>query len=302
MKNTIKFENLNWVNILEPTEEDLRYLKEEFKLHPLTLKSIMMPGHYPDIEIFKNYIFIILHYLSSKNGEVQIKEFDIVAGQNFLITICHQPIKPINLLFEECQKSEAVKKEFLGRGIDHLLFMIMSSILKKKLLQIDEIENKIESIEKKMFIGKEKEMVKEISFVKREIIDFWRTIEPQRIIFQSLENSGEFFWGEEFKHNLSVLFRMHKKIDNTLKTLKESIESLEETNQINVSIKINEIMRVLALFSAIFLPLSLLANLWSVNVNFLPFGGHPYAFWIIIGIMIVTLSTTILYFKAKKWL
>lgn len=61
MRNIIEYNNLIWVDIIEPTEEDVEYLKNNFRLHPLVLGALLPPFHHPDIDIFKNYLFIILH-------------------------------------------------------------------------------------------------------------------------------------------------------------------------------------------------------------------------------------------------
>ena len=303
MRETIEYKNLTWVDIINPAEKDIKYLKNKFKLHPLTLKTIIPAFHHPDLDIFKNYIFLILHHPhTQENGEIQIQELDIIAGKNYLITSHYQKISPLSYIFNGCLKSELKKKENMERGTGFLLFIILNTFLKEKLAKIDRIEDEIDLVEKEIFLGKEKRMVREISYLKRKIIDFWRVIEPQRVIFESLKNIGSKFFGQEFGHYFSNLFRIHRRIENVLRTSKETIESLEETNHILVTLKMNEIIRILTLFSVILLPLTLLASIWGMNTNFLPFTKTPFDFWFIIGLMVITFSGMMIYFRIKKWL
>jgi len=303
MRNVIEYKNLIWIDIIEPNEEDIEYIKNKFRLHPLTFKTIIPSIHYPDIDVFRNYIFIILHHPHLKeNGEIQIQEFDIILGKNYLITNHYEKITPLNDIFDECSKSDIKKKEYMEKSIGFLFFIILNRFLKENLSKIDRIEYEIDLVEKEIFLEKEKKMVKEISHLKMKIIDFWRIIEPQRVVFNSLINIGVNFFGQEFRHYFSTLFRIHRKIENTLRTSKEAIESLEETNHILVTLKMNEIIRILTIVSVILLPLTLLASIWGMNTNFLPFNESVFDFWLIVGLMLIISSGMFLYFRMKKWL
>lgn len=303
MRNIIEYKNLTWVDIIKPSEADIKYLKNEFRLHGLTLKTIIPSIHHPDLDVFRNYISVILHYPRNEEGQnVQIYELDIIVGKNYLITNHYSQIRPLNFILEECASSQARKEEYMGNGAETLLFFILSRFLNRILEKVDKIGEEVDSVEKEIFVEKEKEMVKKISYLKRRIISFWRAIDPQGEVFNSLETDGPKFFGLESKHYFSTLFRMYKRIDSSLKTYKEAIESLEETNHIMVNLKMNEIIKILTLFSAFLLPLTLLASIWGMNTNLLPFKGHPFDFWLIVGLMVIVLSGMILYFKKRKWL
>ena len=135
-----------------------------------------------------------------------------------------------------------------------------------------------------------------------EIIDFWKIIEPQRAIFEYLKTFGIKFFGQEFQHHFASLLRAYRKTETALKNSKEAIESLEETNHILLNLKMNEIIKILTIFSVILLPLTLLASIWGMNTNFLPFNKTIVDFWVIMVLMVITSAVMIIYFKFKKWL
>jgi len=303
MRTTIRYKNLIWVDITDPTKEDIKYLKNKFKLHPLTLKTIIPSIHHPDLDVFENYISITLHHPhNQENGDIQIQEIDIITGKNFLITNHYQKIFPLDQIINECLKSKVRKKEYMEKGAAVLLFYILNNFLKITLEKLDQIEDELDSVEKYMFSQKEREMVKKISYLKRKVTSFWRITDPQGTVFYSLKFVGANFFGQEFKHYLSDLFRMHRRIDNALKTYKETIESLEETNHILVNLKMNEIIKILTIFSVVILPLNFLASIWGMNTNFLPFKETVFDFWLITGLMAITLLVMLVYFRIRKWL
>jgi len=302
MRNIIEYQDLIWVDIINPTTEDVEYLRNNFRLHSLTLKTIIPTVHHSDIEVFKNYLFIILHYFypREKENNMEIQELDIIAGKNYLITSHYKVIQPLNSIFEECLKSEKMKEDYFKRGIGYLLFVILKQFLKGKLTKIDEIEKEIDLVENEIFLGKEREVVEKISRLKQIILSLWRVIEPQRIIFDSLKTVGPKLFGQDVKPHYFVLFRIHRETEDTLRNSKETVESLERTNQILVTLKLDEIIKTLTIFSAIILPLTLVASIWGMNTK-LPFAQSPFGFWLIVIIMLITLSSTIIYFKFRKW-
>jgi magnesium transporter len=301
MRNTIEYQDLIWVDINEPTLEDVEYLRNNFRLHPLTLKTIIPAIHHPDLEIFRNYIFIILHHPDSGEKEnMEIQELDIIAGKNYLITSHYKVISPLNSIFEECLKSEKLKEDYLKRGVGYLLFVILKKFLREKLTKIDEVEREIDLVQNEIFLGKEKETVRKISLLKTKTLAHWRVVEPQRIIFDSLKSVAPKLLGQDFKHHYFVLLRINHEIEDALRNSKETIESLERTNHILVTLRLDEVIKILTIFSAIILPLNLLASIWGMNTG-LPLANTAFGFWLIILIMLATLSATIIYFKFRKW-
>lgn len=302
MRNIIEYKNLIWADIIEPDEEDINYLKN-FRLHPLTLKTIIPSVYHPDIDFFKDYLFLTIHYpLTEENGDIRTEELDIILGKNFFITNHYQKILPLNFIFEQCFRQEEKREEYLAKGPAFLLFSVLNSVLKDKLVKADQVAREIDSLEKELFSGREQEIIRKISRLKRKIVDFWRIIEPQRAIFESLKNAETKPLGKEFRPYFSNLLRLHRRIESVLRTSKETVESLEETNHILATIKLNEIIKILTLFSVVLLPLTLVASIWGMNTNFLPFSQSPFDFWLIMGLMALVLGGMLAYFKIKKWL
>lgn len=300
MRKIIEYNNLIWVDIIDPTEEDVEYLRNNFRLHPHVLGTLLPPVHHPDIEIFKNYLFIILHRLVLNKGDMEVQELDIIAGKDFLITSHYKIIQALNSIFEECLKSEKSKMDYFKRGIGYLLFTILKKPLREKLTEIDEIENEIDLLEKEIFSGKERETIKKVSRLKTKTLDFWRIIGPQRIIFESLKTTAPKLFGLDFQPYYFSLFRIYREIEDTIKNSKETIESLEETSHILVTFSLNEIMKILTIFSALLLPPTLLASIWGMNTD-LPLAQIPFGFWLIGLIMVIVFSAIAIYFKIKKW-
>ena len=303
MRQIIKGPKVTWIDIQDPTKEDVEYLKERFKFHPLILGELIPPGHRPKVESHQDYLFMILYYpvYSKEKRETRPRELDIIITKNTIITSHYRSILPLKALFDSCNLYKESKKKYMSEGTGQLLFYLLSNFWKTCLTKLVQIDKRINEIEKEIFKGKEKEMVLEISLVKTDIINFWRIIEHQEQILKSLVHEGEIFFGTAISPYLLDILGTYGKSSNTLKTYKEAILALEDTNQSLLSTKMNEVIRILTVFSVIVLPLTLIASMWGMNIS-LPFEKSPIGFWIIVGMMLIATVFMFIYFKKKRWL
>jgi len=245
MKKAIKGPKVTWVDIQNPNPHDIEYLKEKFDFHPLVLGELMPPGHRPKVEHHDDYLFMVLYYplYSQDKKETRSRELDIIVTKNAVITSHYRFIQPLKSLFDSCNMYEESAKQYMGESSGHLLYYILSFFWKNCLAELEEIDNQLMDIERGMFSGKEKEMVSEISLVKTDIINFWRIIEPQSEILNSLMAEGTKFFGENLVPYLSDILGTYGIAWNEIKTYKETILALEDTNQSLLSTKTNETIK-----------------------------------------------------------
>jgi len=303
MRNIIKGPKVTWVDIQDPSQEDIKYLKEKLNLHPLILAEIIPPGHRAKAEHHKDYLFLVLYYpiYNKEKRETKPRELDIIITKDTIITSHYRSILPLKSLFDKCNLYKQARNSYMSEGSGYLLFYILSAFWKTCLIKLVQIDKRINEIEKEIFRGKEKEMVSEISLVKTDIINFWRIIEHQEEILKSLSLEGEKFFGPQITPYFSDILGTYGRALNTLKIYKEAISALENTNQSLLSTKTNEIIRTLTVFSVIILPLTLLASVWGMNV-YLPFAENRFGFLFIAGMMFFIMVFMLVYFKKKRWL
>ncbi len=165
------------------------------------------------------------------------------------------------------------------------------------------IGNKLDVLEEEIFEGRSEEVVRDISNVKQEIINFRKVIRPQRQVLRDLEKVKERYLSPDM--DLEIYFDdvvdAHERIWDMLENDKEVIEALEDTNESVLSHRVNDILRVLTSISVIVLPLTLLASIWGMNVG-VPGERNMTAFWVIVGAMIVLLLGMVTYFRRRGWL
>lgn len=304
MLRSIQYNNLIWIDIVNPKPKDVEFLKERFGLQGRVFDELVPLAHRTKIERYEEYLFMILYdpALDKRKKEIFSRELDIIVAKDRLITSHYAPIEPVNAIFDHVTASEEKKLEYMSQGAGYLLFRLIKAMFDDDLEELDYIDRQIDSIERKMFQGEEKKMVFEISVARRDIIDFRRILAPQATIMEALKNDGPRILGEDVQHYFQYLRDQFEIVWDAIEDHKETIQGLAETNQALLTTKINEIIKILTIFSVIFLPITLTANLWGMNFDFLPLIHSLFGFWTVIGIMTTILIGLMVYFKKKKWL
>jgi magnesium transporter len=299
----IQHKNTTWIDFEDINTKDLEYLHEHFNIHPVALEELLVPSYQPKVVQYDNCLFFSVHVplFDTKERTTYPGELDIILTSEHLITSHRHSIYQISHLFRQIEGSESKKREYLAATPAHLLHHILDVLFKSCFPKLNHITDKLEFIEKEVFLGHEKDMVYEISVLKRDILNFRRTLKPQRSILESLIQKEHPFIPRETKVYLQELVGTNIRLWNILESQKETIEALEGTNNSLLSSKLNVTMKVLTLFSAVALPASVYANAIAMSAS-IPFGIHPYAFWIHTGIMVTMCFVTLVIFRIRHWI
>ena len=300
---TTSYKNISWIDFEKPDKESTYYLQENFNIHPLAIEEFVTPTIRPKATEYQNCIFLTIHIplFDATERTTYPGELDIVITKEHLITGHKQEIYQLTKFFRKLEASEGHKRIYMSETPAHLLYHLLERLIESCFPRLDHIHKNIDVIETHVFNGDEKEMVREISIAKRDILNFRRTLKPQRSILESLAQMETRFIPAELKAYYQDLIGTNIRLWSSLESAKETIESLEKTNNSLLSNKLNLTMKVLTIFSAVMLPMTVYSNILAMSAS-IPFGTHPFGFWIHMGIMFFLSLMTIALFKLKKWL
>src|SRR6476620_2003166 len=261
---TITAEGLRWVNIESPSPLECAWLEEHFEFHALDLEDVLSRNQRPKIDEYPDYLFIVLHFpvFDRAVGRLNAGELDIFVGRDFLVTIPNTPLQPIEYLFERVRQKEELREQLFSRGSGYLLYRIIDDAFDYCFPMLRKIGNKLDALEDEIFEGRSEDIVRDISNVKQEIINFRKVIRPQRPVLRDLERVKERYLSPEM--DLEIYFDdivdAQERIWDMLENYKEVIEALEDTNESVLSHRVNDILRVLTAISVVVLPLTLIAS------------------------------------------
>ena len=294
---------IRWIHIEEPGPLERAWLAEHFDFHPLDLEDVMSRNQRPKIDEYPDYLFIVLHFpiFDKQVGRLNAGELDLFVGPNYIITLPNQPLKPVEYLFERCRTNEEMREQYFSNGTGYLLYQIVDQSFDYCFPMLRKIGNKLEQLEEDIFVGRGEEIVRDISNVKQEIINFRKIIRPQRTVLRDLERTKQRYMREELEVYFDDIVDASERIWDMLENYKEVVEALEDTNESVISHRVNDILRVLTSISVIVLPLTFIASVWGMNVG-VPGEGDNTAFWILSSVMFGVLVGMVAFFRRRGWL
>ena len=300
---SITWQKLTWVNIERPTEEETKYLAENYPFHPLDLDDCLSKIQMPKIDEYEDYFFMVFHFpvFNLQAGVTTPSQVSVFVGEDYLITLHQGDLKPLVSLFKTCQTNEKAREENMGRSPGYLLYIILDRLVSYCLPILFKIGDNIEEVEDRIFGENPRGTVAGVAVLRRDIISFRRIIKPQTEAVETLEQKEWPIFKEDPEIYFGDIADHLRKIRDTLEDYKEVVEGLSDTNNALTSFRINEVIRVLTIISTIMLPLTLIASILGMNIYPMPVDS-PAVFAGIIIAMIGIIGGMLVFFRSRRWI
>jgi magnesium transporter len=295
----IAHEDVKWTYIKDPTESDIEYVGGAFEVHPLMIKELKHPTLHPKISICDECTYLVLRFPEYENGEIIPTEVDLLITKNELITVQYQTLEVLDEIFKHANKNP---EEYLSKGTGYLVYQILQGLSDKITPILDKVSHRIDKIENKLYSEDGRDLLRDISFVRRDANDFLSIIKPNNDVLEGAETKLTEMSGKDLAPYFNHLKSTYQRLTRVAETHTATLQMLHETNEATVSDNLNKIIKVLTIFSVIVFPLTLFAGIWGMNTANMPLVGHPYDFWIVMVFMAMATFIMLILFKIKKWL
>jgi magnesium transporter len=294
---------LTWVHVDEPTSLEAEALRQRFGFHELDVEDVLSKRQRPKIDEYPDYLFVVLHFpfYDKAVQRLNAAELDLFLGHDFLITLPNVELTPVTYLFRRCEEDEARREDLFSKGSGYLLYHVLDDLFDYCFPILDKIAHKLDAIEDEMFEGRSDEVVRDISNAKQEIISYRKIVKPERATLRALERHTQRFLPEDLELYFDDIVDAAERIDDLLDNYKEVVEGLESTNESVISHRQQYRLQILTVFTVLFLPLTLIASVFGMNVLF-PGEGTREAFWVILGVLVATVAGMLAFFRWKRWL
>lgn len=292
---------LSWLNVdgLDNVEL-MENLAKIFQIENNILSDVMNPSTRPKVQEFENGIFATINMLQYNEQEdnMIVENLSLIITDNTLISFQEQPGDVFDPIRDRIRKH---KNKIRTSGPDYLAFALLDIVVDNYIYVIGRLGDKIESLEEDMTLEPKKEQLDSINSFKRDLNFLRKHIKPAREMIINLSKlESEFIHEENFIH--------FKELQDNIDEATDLSDSYREIlyDQLNIyhssmSTKLNEIMRVLTVFSVIFIPLTFLVGVYGTNFVYLPEKDWHYGYFAMWGVMIITTLVMLWYFKRKKW-
>jgi magnesium transporter len=293
---------LTWVHLDSPAKDEATALAERFGWHPLDVEDVLSKRQRPKVDEYDDYRFVVLHFPVYDKAVQRLNagELDVFLGPDYLVTLPTVELLPVTRLFQRSSDDHELRESLFGKGSGYLLYHVLDDLFDYCFPILDKIGHKLDRIEDDIDEDRFEDIVRDISKTKQEIISYRKIVKPQRPTLRLLERHVERFLPEDLELYFDDLVDASERIWDILDNYKEVVEALEATNEAALSHRQNDVLRVLTIFAAILLPLTLIASVFGMNVDF-PGFETAEAFWTIVAAMVVVLVGVLAFFRLKRF-
>ena len=293
---------LIWVDMAQPTKVDEDVLLNVFHFHPLTVEDCRENRHYPKVEEFSSYLYLIVHGVRADTSPDHFNtiELDAFLGANYVITYHHDEFRSI----ENVRKLIHTSPIVCQRGAAFLLHQILDQIVDYYSPVLDDFDERIDQLEADIFGLKRPNntILADIMDLKRGVLRLRRISAKQREVLLRMSR-GEF---PLIDQQILPFFRdVHDhivRVTDLAESYRDLIGGSLEAYLSVVSNRMNEIMKVLTIFSAIMLPLTFIAGVYGMNFDNMPELHSRYGYYTVWSIMIVVAVGMLFFFWKRGWI
>lgn len=292
---------VSWINISGLHDvEILEKVAKTFGLHPLLMEDVANTLGTSKFESYENHLFFSIKMISydDKKREFSSEQLSIVLGENYIITFQERP----GDLFDNTR--ERIRKN-IGRirkmKADYLCYTLINTILHNYIDVSERLGREIDEIEGSIMQSTDKSILKKINDYKIELIYLKRHFRPVRenlLIFSKSENK---IIQPEIKHFYKDLFDISSLAIEAVENYNTLLSEMLNIYNTTVSLKLNDIIRFLTIFSTIFIPLTFIAGVYGTNFEYFPELKYKYSYPIFWVVLILVAIIMVFYFKKKKW-
>ncbi len=293
---------VTWLNIYGLHDTELiRSVGAGFGLHPLVLEDISNTGQRPKMEEYDDYLFLVLKLLryDEVEGKIHSEQLSMVLGKTFLITFHERPADVFEPVRDRIRKQKGRIRKV---GIDYLAYALLDTIVDNYIFIIERLGEHIEDIEDEILESPTQDVLTRINAYKREMNYLRKSIRPTKEFLLQLSRLDSDLIQEQTMPFLKDLVDLASQAVEVVDTYREMLSDHLNIYNTGISNRLNEIMKVLTIFSAIFIPLTFIAGIYGTNFEHVPELHYRYSYFVFWGVMLAVALTMVRFFKRRHWL
>jgi len=297
-----KTESVTWINVDGVHDTELiMEIGRSFDLHPLILEDIVHTGQRPKMEEYDDCLFLVVKMLRLDQEQEQVvgEQLSMVLGRTFLLTFQEQASDSFEPVRERIRRQ---KGRVRGAGIDYLAYALLDTVVDNYIFVIERLGEKVEDLEEEVLFAPSQAVLAKITRYKREMNYIRKSVRPFRELILQLNSLDSDLISDKTAPFLRDMQGLALQSVEIIDTYREMLFDHLNVYNTGVSIKLSEIMKILTIFSAIFIPLTFIAGVYGTNFDYLPELRYRYSYFVFWAVLLLVALVMVRFFRRRGWL
>jgi magnesium transporter len=293
--------NITWINIDGLVKKDVEVIAEQFNIHPLIVEDILSMNQRPKMDEVDDLLYCLLNmlYFNDKDSSVELEQVSILLGKDFVITFQEDPHRDVfNPIREKLKQSHSKLRQ---RGADYMCYSLLDLIVDNYFLVMEGLSEKIEELEEEIIRNSNKRGLAKINQLRKELIVLKRNIAPVRdLIGGILRSENELLNDATTRYFKDVHDHITQAYDLS-ENYRDVMLTMQDLYINNVNLKMNEVMKVMAIVTCILAPATVIGGIFGMNFDVIPTAHNEWGFYTAVGIMLLIPVWMLIMFKRRGW-
>jgi magnesium transporter len=296
-------QNLLWIDLNSPSDQELQKMAEEFNLHPLAIEDAGKQHQRPKVDEYEGFYLVVFYQLEidTKTFKLVAKELEMFMGQNYLLTVHYEEITALKEAEKRWQNNVAQMEKDIGV----LLYSLLDTLVDGYFPVMDKLVDRIEELEEGIFSPKSRENNRDsISIMlelKRNLLTLRKIAAPERDLLNVLTRRDSPIFSEQTRVYFQDVYDHLVRVTDTADAYRDLLSSAVDANLAVISNDLNKVMRTLTAFSIILMTDALIAGIYGMNFENIPELHWQYGYFYCLIFMAAVSWLLYMFFKRKNW-
>lgn len=292
---------VTWINIDGLRKADVEAISAHFGIHPLLTEDILSLHQRPKMDELDGILYCLLNmlYYNHVTQSVEQEQISIAMGKDVVISFQEDPGKDVFDPIRE--KLKWANSKIRQRGPDYLLYSMLDLIVDNYFIVMENLGERIELVEEEILRNEKTASLQKINYLRKEMIVLKRNIAPVRDLINSIARSDSDLLEEQtlkyFKDIQDHITQAHDLSEN----YRDVIISMQDLYINNVNLRMNEVMKVIAMVTCLLAPATVIGGIFGMNFDIIPAAHNEWGFYIAVGLMLFVPVLMLYFFKKRGW-
>lgn len=295
-------EKIAWINVDGLRKADVERIGEHFGIHPLLIEDILSINQRPKMDEVDSILFSLMNmlYFDKKSKNIEQEQISLVLGKNFVITFQEDPQKDVFDALRNRLKLQTSRTR--TKKTDYLYYTLIDTIVDHYFIVMEQLGDEIEDMEEAIVrSATNKRALASINLLRKELIVLKRNIYPVRDVLANIIKSESELLSDEYTRYFKDVHDHTLQAIDLVDNYRDMIMGMQDLYINNVNLKLNEVMKVMAIVTCLLAPATVIGGIFGMNFNVIPLTSHHWGFWIAVGAMLIIPIWMLAMFKRKGW-
>ena len=293
--------SITWINLDGLRKADVEKLNNHYGVHFLITEDILSMGQRPKMDDIDGLIYCVLSmlYFNEKDSTVEAEQISFVLGKNFVISFQEDASRDVFNPLRERLKLNNSKVRL--NGADFLFYSLIDMIVDNYYLVMEKLGERIEALEEDIIRNANKRTLAKINMLRKEMIILKRSISPVRELVNGILRSESDLIEERTEKYFKDVYDHIIQANDLSENYRDMMMNLQDLYLSNVNLKMNEVMKVMAVVTCLLAPATVIGGIFGMNFDVIPFAHNTTGFYSIVGLMIFIPLLMLYIFKRRGW-